>query len=142
MNEDFINYSYYTSFIILFTGLILFCKCNCILYYLLILLGLTSIFNHYHNKKEVDYNYTKWPIYRILDWSLVIIFLSYLYYCYYKEPIIYISILICSILYICILWCNMLHLHDESLRINHCITHIILIFLVIYLYFFSYNTLS
>lgn len=142
MNEDFINYSYYTSFIILLSGIILYCNKHCLLYYILILLGLTSIFNHYHNKKEVDYNYTKWPIYRILDWTLVIIFFCYLYYNYYKEPIIYIAILISIILYTCIIWCNMLHLKSDSIRINHCITHILLVFLVIYLYFFSYNTLS
>ena len=139
MNEDFINYSYYTSFVILIAGIILFCNCNCLLYYLLILLGLTSIFNHYHNNKDIDYNYSKWPIYRILDWTLVIVFFCFLYYFYYKEPIIYLTMIIISIIYLLIIWCNVFNLQYESKIITHCSTHILLVFFIVYLYIYTNN---
>jgi hypothetical protein len=139
MNNEFINYSYYTSFTILIAGIVLFCRCNCLLYYLLILLGLTSIFNHCHNNTELDYNYSKWPIYRILDWTLVIVFFSYLYYFYYKEPIIYRFFIITGIIYLLIIWCNVFNFQYDSRRITHCITHLMLVFLIVYLYIYKNN---
>ena len=139
MNTEFINYSYYTSFTLLIAGIVLFCKCNCLLYYLLILLGLTSIFNHYHNKADIDYNYSKWPIYRLLDWTLVIIFMCYLYYFYIKESVIYWFFIITGIIYLMIIWCNILHLQYDMKIFMHCITHLMLVFLIVYLYIYKYN---
>ena len=138
MNK-FINYSFYTAFLIIFIGLILFIYKPCLLYFVVIFVGFSSIINHYHNNDKNNYTIDKWPLYRIFDWIMVIylIYLFFINYNYYYN--FYIFVILIFIFFTFIIWYNIFLLDNQDLIIMHATSHIFLIIFLIYFFLINYN---
>ena len=127
-----INFTYYSSYLILLTGIILYIRNSNILSSLIILLGITSIFHHSRFKSwKMNLSPENWDLLRILDWTMVIIVTCFIFYYFGDNIILYIFTII-NIILICLLnWCNIIPAEYKNL--NHCVFHILFILLIIYL---------
>ena len=131
-----INFTYYSSYLILLTGIILYMRNNHILSPLLILLGITSIFHHYRFKSwEMNLSQENWDLLRILDWTMVLIITCFVFYYYCNNTILYLFTVIIMVLIGLLNWCNIIPAEYKNL--NHCIFHILFILLIIYLIEFN-----
>ena len=132
--NNFINYTLYSSIIIFLLGCFLFIQKPNFLNYIVIIVGITSIINHYYNYESPEYSINKWPLYRICDWIFVIL-LILIIFLYYKSHynFYYFSTLIIFI-FIFIIWENILDFNLQKINICHAIGHLLLIFYLFYMF--------
>ena len=131
--SNFINYSLFTSILLLITGIYLFIFNPTFLYFIIIVLGISSISNHINNSENSTYNITCWPLSRIIDWTIVIIFFITLFINYYSNIYLYVLFFFNLVIYLFIIWINIFKLNNNKLILIHSFKHILLIiFLLIF----------
>ena len=102
--NNFINFTLYSSILIFLIGCFLFLKKSNFFYFILIIVGITSIINHFHNDiTNNDYSIDEWPIYRICDWVFVLILIVLIFIYHYKHYYFYFFSLIILYLFIFII---------------------------------------
>lgn len=131
--NNFINYSLFTSNLILITGIYLFIFNPTFLYLMVIVLGISSICNHINNLDNSTYNITYWPVSRIIDWLIVIIFFIILFINYYFNIYLYVFFLFNFVIYLFVIWINIFKLNYNKLILIDSLTYIsLIIFLLIF----------
>lgn len=123
------NYPQYTSIIIFIFGIILLFTCNknnntnILLSLLIISLGISSYLNHRKTDiyKDIKYSINKWHIYRIYDWTMVILIFCYLFY-RYKNNLTFLYFLTLTFIFIPVLCWNKL-LNNNLTLATHAFFH-------------------
>lgn len=137
--NNFINFTLYSSFLIFLFGTYLFISKPNFFNLIVIIVGITSIINHYHNYTDPDYKIEKWPIYRICDWIFVFILLILIFIDNKKNLDFYKFSIVLLFLFIFIIWRNIFNLNKQEINKCHCISHILLLVFLFYIYIYKIN---
>ena len=127
--------SFFSSIYILFIGLVLVLHKRELISFLCLFLGITSTITHSTNegwwiydlpvkiKNKEDINLTPLDYIRFIDWFLVVIFGSLIFFYFNNKLIFWISSLICGFLFL-IPFFNIININKS---LTHCLIHIIAI---------------